>query len=1065
MLSRMEPLRIRLLGTFSVEFDGRVITTLASGRLQSLIALLALRRGTPQYRRQLATSFWPDATDARSQANLRTLVHRLRRALPEADRFLRVDGRFVQWRDDSAVIIDVASFEAATRAGAEVGALEEAIDLYAGDLLPGCYDAWIEPERERLRRAFARALDRLIEVLETGGRFDRALEYVRRRIEHDPLDEGSYRTAMRLHALAGDRAGALRVYRRCEAILADEVGTEPDQQTRDAYRRLQAMGDALPVTDAPGDSTRPPLVGREEEWSRLQRGWNRALGGGVQAVAVTGEPGIGKTRLVEDFARWVEKQGFPVARGRAYQLQAGLVFAPVVPWIRAGLARAGSPGLEPVWLAELARVVPELRGAHPSLSEPPPTGAGVQQERLYEAMARAVRLSNSPLVLVLDDVQWCDTEVFAWLQFLVYSDPRPAILLLLTWRSDEVRARHPARIVGLEMRKSGILTEIELGPLDARQSAQVAGALLDARTAPPPEWVCSAAQGNPLFIVELVRYNLARPTAPGVQEGDTARPLVPPTVRGVIESRLEQLGSEARSMIDAAAVIGRHFDVELATAVTGVSGGALMHALDELSARRLLDESSPGRLDMHHDLVREVTYSALGRHHRRDLHRRVAEALLARRSDPVSEPREIAVHYDRAGLPEPAARFYLQGARAAFGAGAASTAIAMLERALALCEAVAGEGGDALSREIREQLADLFHVAGRYAEARDLFARSSEATLPATTRARSIRKTAKTWIAERDLASALRALDEAKEVLADSPDRAPEWWHEWIQVSLDRTAVLYWTDGWPEIERIHREIAPLLEEHGSAEQRRHRRQSLLGMMVRRDRQFVSHEMITLARENLASCLGEGHVSTIAVSRFQLGYLLLLWDHGDEAEAELLAALRLAERTPDRSLRSRCLIYLAILYRVRGLHVRAQEHTELALQAATEMGDREYAGAARGNLAWLHWRRRHYQAAREHGLAALEDWNHHPPGAVAFPLQWVALWPIIAATLDSRDRGASAEEAMPYVQRLLDRSQARLEPRVEAALERAVEAWRNGRSAESERHLEQARDLSRESGYL
>jgi len=198
-------LHIRLLGEFSLLCDDTPLATVNTPRLQSLLAYLVLHRGTPQPRQHLAFLLWPDSSEAQARTNLRNLIHQLRQALPQADEFLCAEGTTVQWRADAPFTFDVAEFENALAQGA----LQRAVDLYDGDLLPGCYDDWIAPERERLQLRYVSALERLIQQREAEQDYRAAIEAAQRLLCCDPLREKTYRWLMRLHAANDDRTGAL----------------------------------------------------------------------------------------------------------------------------------------------------------------------------------------------------------------------------------------------------------------------------------------------------------------------------------------------------------------------------------------------------------------------------------------------------------------------------------------------------------------------------------------------------------------------------------------------------------------------------------------------------------------------------------------------------------------------------------------------------------------------------------------------------------------------------------------------------------------------------------------
>jgi predicted ATPase/DNA-binding SARP family transcriptional activator/Tfp pilus assembly protein PilF len=311
-------LHIQLLGGFLVRDGGTPVTALDSPRLQALLATLLLHRHAPVPRQHLAFLLWPDSTEAQAQSNLRTLLHRLRRALPDADRFLDAELHALRWRLDAPFTLDVAEFERAVaqaemakRAGNERAArmaFEETIELYRGDLLPGCYDEWILPERERLRQMFVAALEQLIQLLENQRDYHAAIQAGQRLLRQDPLHEGTYRRLMRLHALSGDRASALRVYHTCAVVLARELGIEPSFATRATYDELarpevpEAPTATRPITSTP--AARSPrawpnlpfpltsFIGRARELAAVKQLLRR-----TRLLTLTGAAGCGKSRL------------------------------------------------------------------------------------------------------------------------------------------------------------------------------------------------------------------------------------------------------------------------------------------------------------------------------------------------------------------------------------------------------------------------------------------------------------------------------------------------------------------------------------------------------------------------------------------------------------------------------------------------------------------------------------------------------------------------------------------------------------------------------------------------
>ena len=327
-------LHIRLLGDFLLLSDDIPVTTVSTPRLQSLFAYLVLHSDAPQSRNHLAFLLWPESAESQAQSNLRKLLYQLRQALPDCDSFLRSDSRIVQWLPDGAFTLDVADFEkalavAATgeqegRPNAATAALQEAVSLYRGELLPSCYDDWILPERERLNDRFQQALERVIELLEAQRDYRVAITYAQRLLRYNPLHEATYRRLMEYYAAVGNRAEALRVYQTCVGVLQRELDVEPSASTRQLYDRLSREEDlvaapvAVPATPASlMPAPRNSFIGREGEIAAVR---SRLQQNEVRLITLTGPPGIGKTRLALE-----------AASGLYERFPDGIFFVPLAP--------------------------------------------------------------------------------------------------------------------------------------------------------------------------------------------------------------------------------------------------------------------------------------------------------------------------------------------------------------------------------------------------------------------------------------------------------------------------------------------------------------------------------------------------------------------------------------------------------------------------------------------------------------------------------------------------------------------------------------------------------------
>ncbi|MFQ5857371.1 MAG: AAA family ATPase, partial [Anaerolineae bacterium] len=730
----MLSLHIQLLGNFRLACGDTPVTNINTARRQSLLAYLVLHRDAPQSRQHLAFLFWPDSTEAQARTNLRNQLYHLRRALPDADRFLCANAKTLQWLPDAPITLDVADFDSAVAQAQQAeqagdqpavrAALERATALYRGELLPSCYDEWIVPVREQLYQTFLRTVERLTQLLETQRDYHAAIRYAQRLLQHDPLHEATYRRLMRLYALSDDRARALRVYHTCATVLQRELGTEPSAATREMYERLlNVEAQAEPRRRPPAALVATlPLVGRRQKWQQLQAAWREAARGRPHIVLVAGEAGIGKSRLAEELLEWAERQGIATARARSYAAEGELAYTPLVTWLRSEAVQPALPALEDVWLTELARLLPELLADRPDLSPPGSLTETWQRQRLFEALARAILAGSQPLLLVIDDLQWCDQETLEWLHYLLRFDPQARLLVVGTFRPEETARDHPLESLRLALRRSRQFTEMELDALDeaetATLAAHVAGRELPQALAAR---IYEETEGNPLFVVETVRaaagdWRLETCPEPSRRVGDweetsDAKSLIsnlqslPPGVQAVIQARLAQLSPSARDLAGLAATIGREFTSDVLARASDADEDALVRGLDELWQRRIVREQGADAYDFSHDKIREVAYAELSAARRRLLHRRVALALEAMHVDDLDAASgQVASHYERAGLPEQAIPYYQRAAEVAARVCANNEAADQLTRGLMLLETLP-QTAERAEQELALQLA------------------------------------------------------------------------------------------------------------------------------------------------------------------------------------------------------------------------------------------------------------------------------------------------------------------------------------------------------------------------
>ncbi|ONH32410.1 ATP-binding protein [Pseudofrankia asymbiotica] len=788
-------LEVRLLGAFEVRSGGTPVV-MTSSRAQSLLAYLALRRGAPQRREQVAFLLWPDSTEQQARTNLRHVLHTLRSVLPAADHHVEVTARTLSLRGFST---DLMAFDAAvarsgvsTRRGGTAHSgeapqpgenarssenarsdendpdvlegLRLAADLYAGDLLDGWYDEWLIADRDEYRQRLMAVLARLVPLLEGRGEIDAAVGHAERAHRHDRLAEAPYRWLMRLYDAQGDRARAVNAYHECVATLSDELGVEPSARTRALYETLLPRGD-----DAPAASGAAAFVGRQAQRRRLTELWRDAGAGVPHLAVVTGEAGVGKTRLVEELRHWAARHGAITAHARSYEAEGALAYAPVAAWLRDLGAARWRGRLAPAQVAALAPLLPEL-AAQAAPAEP---GSRL---RLFDAAADALRAAASagagPVLLVADDLHAADAPTLRFLHYLVRADPPVPLLVVGTARLLDTEAGHPLHGLLAGLRVLGRCTELTLGRLERAETAALAGRLGHDLDRADADRLHDETQGNPLFVVEALAAGW---------RGDGPRVLTP-RVQAVLEARLLPLADSARELISMAAAAGSSVSVDLLVRIHGRGEHEAARDLDELWRRRLLLTSGGDTYDFSHGKLREVAYRMMSPPRRRHSHLLLARALQdihAGQSDEVAG--QIAAHLHQAGARDEAVDWYARAAQAAGRRYADAEAADLLHRAWELLRsAPASPARDERELALLTALPGPLSAADGYASPRlrtaldrafDLAARLGAEPAAPLLRARAMAVLSRgEFDAALEYGGQLRALGESDDVLAVEGD-------------------------------------------------------------------------------------------------------------------------------------------------------------------------------------------------------------------------------------------------------------------------------------------------------
>jgi DNA-binding SARP family transcriptional activator len=698
-------LHVSLLGEQVITDDGTGVRA-RSSRAVALVAFLVAHAGSPQARQRIAGLLWPDSTEAQALTNLRRELHHLRQVLG-AEPSLLVTPRDLCWRDTATCRVDARIFDLERRAALSAAAADDdegvlghaasAMAQYRGDFLPGVYEDWLLDVRAELEAQCVELCDLVGQTRARTGDLSGAAEAARRRIRLRPLEEAGYRTLMQHQADAGDRAGAVSTYHHCASVLERELGILPDPATRRVFQRLltRDQADAEPPAAEPAVGRSgfavAQLVGRSGELGLLQRLWRAVAAGRAALVVVRGDAGVGKTRLVGEVARLAERQGAVVASSRCFGASGRLALAPVADWLRNPAVQSAAATLDQVWRAEVERLVPPQGGVEPADGSRA-TADAWQRHRFFEGLARGLLAVGRPMLLVLDNMQWCDQETLAFVAFFLGLAPEAQVLVAGTLRADDPgEGPLPADWTG-GMRATGLLTEISLSPFEDADTARLAGAIAGrSLSAADIDLLQATTGGFPLYVIEAVRGTVE------VEAGGT--PLPASDLTTVLRNRLAQASVAAREVAELAAAVGTDFTLDLLTEASDLGADVVVGAVDELWHRRILREFGDG-YDFSHDLLRETAYAQISPAKRWLLHRRVAQGLeLLHAGDPDVVAAQLAGQYARGGRAGRAVTYYRRAADVAAGRFAHGEAIRLHKEALSIISGLPA-GTDRDSQEL-----------------------------------------------------------------------------------------------------------------------------------------------------------------------------------------------------------------------------------------------------------------------------------------------------------------------------------------------------------------------------
>ncbi|MBE7556995.1 MAG: AAA family ATPase [Anaerolineales bacterium] len=699
----------------------------------------------PHSREKLTTLFWPESDTARGRGMLRTTLAHLREVMDTFDTlYLLVEPQTLGFDFQSNFELDLHTLQAALEitqrqpSPAErkeaISHLQVAASRYRGDFLEGfsladtpTFDDWVSLQREVWHNRMNLIFDALSQLQFEHGDLPGGIETATRWKVHDPYGEAAPQRLMQLYFADGNRSAALQVYEAYSQMLAAEFGAKPAPEiehlaarirTRVQPRRLPEHGPPALV------SLDISFVGRVEEFKRLMTTYHLASSGQTQVVILAGEAGIGKTRLATEFLHWATAQGADVLSGRAFETGGELPYQPLAQLLRQHLDQEKAPVdlLSETWLAELSRLLPELRDRYPDLP-PLQQDEGTARGRLLEAITRLGRAlaDRAPLLLFIDDIQWADTASLDALHYAVsrWVEYKSPVLVLLCARDTLLVTKTDAQYWLTGLKAKVAVTQLALAPLTGEDTlalvasleagqtvishtARVAAEDMSSETQPSPPKFSAFAQalftetgGQPLYLVETIKALLEQKvlipyhttegaqrlqwsTLAGEASGRFPLPRIIPTgIREAILDRLSRLTPAAAAMLTAAAVLGQAASFRQLAEMSGINEMTSLDALEELIAKRLLLDTNHADQPylIAHDRIRDVVYAETSAPRKQVLHRRAVTTLQG------TAPARLAYHALAAGMNEEAFHYSLAAGDMALHLFAASEAATHYENA------------------------------------------------------------------------------------------------------------------------------------------------------------------------------------------------------------------------------------------------------------------------------------------------------------------------------------------------------------------------------------------------
>jgi DNA-binding CsgD family transcriptional regulator/tetratricopeptide (TPR) repeat protein len=470
----------------------------------------------------------------------------------------------------------------------------------------------------------------------------------------------------------------------------------------------------------------PVLVGREAHLAALLQCLGQAKAGLGQTVLVTGEGGIGKSRLVAEAKPHAELEGFLILQGNCFEPDRSLPYAPIVELLRIALASMPEDTIRRIVTVapELRAMLPELAALLPDAGISSTLDAEQEKRRLFNVLTQTLSqlAERRPVLAIVEDMHWSDETSLEFLLYLTRRMAAQAVLLLLTYRSDEVHEDLARLLAAIDRER--LAAEVHLGRLSRAEVGAMLRAIDEDRLdhAELVAAISELTEGNPFFVEEAVR-SLSMAGEIGREDGgwsgnhlDELR--IPRSIDDGVQRRVARVSPDARRVLTLAAVAGRRFEFPLLQALTGLDETAMLQLIKELIAAGLVVEEAAEQFAFRHALTRQAVYSGLLAQERRALHREIAETMERLAADTgEAHLADLAYHHYGAGHWAQALDFGRRAGEVARRLYAPRTAIEHFTRALEAAHRLTEPVAPSLYRRpapLREQLpGDLYLERGR----------------------------------------------------------------------------------------------------------------------------------------------------------------------------------------------------------------------------------------------------------------------------------------------------------------------------------------------------------------